>query len=115
MKASEHIAGWLREAYFGQLLEGHVHAIRVFDAFPLTRPDGSVLENAAVGPGQRERVEDADRVHMPLEELAEIRFAQPAGDVLARLHRDDGRNGAGVRDAAREVRLAAASLAGHGL
>src|SRR5258706_16327472 len=43
MKASEHIDGWLREAYFGQLLEGHVHAIRVFDAFPLTRPDGSGL------------------------------------------------------------------------
>jgi serine/threonine-protein kinase len=43
MKASEHIDGWLREAYFGQLLDGHAHAIRVYDAFPLTRPDGSVL------------------------------------------------------------------------
>jgi serine/threonine protein kinase len=43
LKASEHIDGWLREAYFGQLLEGHARAIRVFDAFPLTREDGSVL------------------------------------------------------------------------
>jgi serine/threonine protein kinase len=43
MKASEHIDGWLREAYFGQLLEEHPHAIRVFDAFPLTRDDGSLL------------------------------------------------------------------------
>jgi len=43
MKASEHIDGWLREAYFGQLLDGHPRAIRVFDAFPLTRSDGSVL------------------------------------------------------------------------
>ena len=37
IKASEHIDGWLREAYFGQILEGHARAIRVFDAFPLTR------------------------------------------------------------------------------
>jgi serine/threonine-protein kinase len=43
IKASEHIDGWLREAYFGQLLEGHSRAIRVYDAFPLVRDDSSVL------------------------------------------------------------------------
>ena len=43
LKASEHIDGWLREAYFGQVLAGHARAIRVFDAFPLVRYDGSVL------------------------------------------------------------------------
>ena len=43
IKASEHIDGWLREAYFGQLLDGHPRAIRVFDAFPLMRPSGRVL------------------------------------------------------------------------
>jgi serine/threonine protein kinase len=43
LKASEHIDGWLREAYFGQILEGNSRAIRVFDAFPMTREDGSVL------------------------------------------------------------------------
>jgi serine/threonine protein kinase len=43
MKASEHIDGWLREAYFGQILAGHSRAIRVFDAFPLARADGTVL------------------------------------------------------------------------
>ncbi len=43
LKASEHIDGWLREAYFGQLLDDHPHAIRVFDAFPLARPDGTIL------------------------------------------------------------------------
>ena len=43
LKASEHIDGWLKEAYFGQVLAGHARAIRVFDAFPLTREDGSVL------------------------------------------------------------------------
>ena len=35
IKVSTHIDGWLREAYFGQLLDGHPRAIRVFDAFPL--------------------------------------------------------------------------------
>ena len=40
IKASQRIDGWLREAYFGQLLDGHPRAIRVFDTFPLLRPDG---------------------------------------------------------------------------
>jgi serine/threonine-protein kinase len=43
IKVSERIDGWLREAYFGQLLSGHPRAIRVFDAFPLVRPDGRLL------------------------------------------------------------------------
>lgn len=38
VKISRHIDGWLREAYFGQLLDGHPRAIRVFDRFPLLRP-----------------------------------------------------------------------------
>jgi serine/threonine protein kinase len=43
IKVSTHIDGWLREAYFGQLLDGHPRAIRVFDMFPLMRDDGHVL------------------------------------------------------------------------
>jgi serine/threonine-protein kinase len=43
IKASPHIDGWLREAYFGQLLDGHPRAIGVFDTFPLMRYDGGVL------------------------------------------------------------------------
>src|SRR5216684_1123924 len=43
IKVSARIDGWLREAYFGQLLDGHPRAIRVFDTFPLMRPDGQVL------------------------------------------------------------------------
>jgi eukaryotic-like serine/threonine-protein kinase len=35
VKVSTRIDGWLREAYFGQLLDGHPRAIRVFDTFPL--------------------------------------------------------------------------------
>jgi len=43
IKVSERIDGWVREAYFGQLLDGHARAIRVFDAFPLLSADGGVL------------------------------------------------------------------------
>jgi serine/threonine-protein kinase len=43
MKASRRIDGWLREAYFGQLLDGHERAIRVFDRFPLVTGTGSVV------------------------------------------------------------------------
>ncbi len=43
IKASTRIDGWLREAYFGQLLDDHPRAIRVFDSFPLIRADGKVL------------------------------------------------------------------------
>ncbi len=43
IKVSPHIDGWVREAYFGQLLDDHPRAIRVFDMFPLMRADGRVL------------------------------------------------------------------------
>src|SRR6266516_473486 len=43
IKVSTRIDGWLREAYFGQLLDGHPRAIRIYDAFPLIRTDGQVL------------------------------------------------------------------------
>ncbi len=43
VKVSTHIDGWVREAYFGQLLDGHPRAIRLFDRFPLMRADGQVL------------------------------------------------------------------------
>jgi hypothetical protein len=43
VKVSARIDGWLREAYFGQLLDGHPRAIRVFDVFPLMRPVDRVL------------------------------------------------------------------------
>ena len=43
VKVSRRIDGWVREAYFGQLLDRHPRAIRVFDAFPLPRASGGVL------------------------------------------------------------------------
>ncbi len=43
IKVSPRIDGWLREAYFGQLLDGHPRALRIYDTFPLMRADGQVL------------------------------------------------------------------------
>ncbi len=43
VKVSAHMDTWLREAYFGLLLNDHPRAIRVFDRFPLMKPDGQVL------------------------------------------------------------------------
>ena len=43
VKVSDRIDGWTREAYFGQLLEGHERAIQVFEAFPLLDSDGRAL------------------------------------------------------------------------
>ena len=88
IKASRRIDGWLREAYFGQLLDGQERAIRVFDAFPLRAPgDGFVyclvLEYARHGDlsaflrrGERSFTETAAR-----REIAGIL------EVLGRLHR----------------------------
>jgi eukaryotic-like serine/threonine-protein kinase len=42
IKISAHIDGWLREAYFGQLLDDHPRAIRIYDAFPLPGDDGAM-------------------------------------------------------------------------
>jgi serine/threonine-protein kinase len=38
----------VREAYFGQLLDGHERAIRVYDAFPLPRRSGRMLYGLAL-------------------------------------------------------------------
>ena len=43
IKVSGRMDGWLREAYFGQLLDGHPRAIRLYDVFPLTWTGKAVL------------------------------------------------------------------------
>jgi serine/threonine protein kinase len=48
IKVSGRIDGWLREAYFGQLLAGHARAIRIYDAFPLTLPGGRLVYALAI-------------------------------------------------------------------
>jgi hypothetical protein len=43
IKVSRRIDGWLREAYFGQLLDDHPRALRIFDVFPVVQADGRPL------------------------------------------------------------------------
>ena len=43
IKVSTRIDGWLREAYFGHLLDDHPRAIRVYDAFPVSWQKGRML------------------------------------------------------------------------
>src|SRR5437867_9086691 len=43
IKVSTRIDAWLREAYFGQLLDGHPRAIPVFDCFPVMLECGMML------------------------------------------------------------------------
>lgn len=66
IKVSSRIDGWVREAYFGQLLDDHPRAIRVYDAFPLALGDGQFLYCLV------------------------LEFAKH-GDLSAYLHRDGGR------------------------
>jgi serine/threonine-protein kinase len=54
VKISARSDGWIREAYFGQVLDGHDRAIRVYEAFPYAGADGRmryvlVLEYAEHG------------------------------------------------------------------
>jgi protein kinase-like protein len=88
IKISGRIDGWLREAYFGQLLDGHPRAIRVYDAFPLTSPEGGVLYCLALEYARHgdlraflRRAETGWREKMVRREIAGIL------EVLRKLHR----------------------------
>lgn len=48
IKVSTRQDGWLREAYFGQLLHEHPRAVRVFDAFPIFDHERRVLYCLAI-------------------------------------------------------------------
>lgn len=88
IKASDSIDGWVREAYFGKLLDGHPRAIAVYDAFPLMRPDGRVLYYLAL-----EYACDGDlagylaRTRRPWPETRVRREIAGILQVLGKLHR----------------------------
>jgi serine/threonine-protein kinase len=88
VKASERIEGWLRESYFGQLLEGEPRALRVYDSFPLLRPDRPVLYCLAL-----EYARHGDlraflrRTNQPFPEVAVRREIAGILKVLDKLHR----------------------------
>lgn len=48
VKVSTRQDGWLREAYFGQLLHDHPRAVRLYDAFPFFGRDGRLLYGLAM-------------------------------------------------------------------
>jgi hypothetical protein len=88
IKVSERIDGWLREAYFGQLLDGHPRAVRVYDRFPLMRADGRplyclTLEYARYG----DLSSFLRRIGKPWSETGARREIAGILDVLGRLHR----------------------------
>ena len=87
IKVSRDIDGWLREAYFGQLLDGHPRAIRVFDRFPLLRGGQALycltLEYARHGDLSAFLARSEKR----WTETASRREIAGVLEVLARLHR----------------------------
>jgi serine/threonine-protein kinase len=88
IKVSERIDGWLREAYFGQLLDGHPRAIRVFEIFPLMRANERplyclVLEYARYG----DLSAFLQRADKPWPERTARREIAGILEVLGKLHR----------------------------
>jgi len=88
IKISHRIDGWLREAYFGQLLDDHPRAIRVFDMFPLIEGERSIayclaLEYASHG----DLSAFLRRTARPWPEASARREIAGILDVLGKLHR----------------------------
>jgi hypothetical protein len=73
------------------------------------------VQNGAIRPQERERVEDADRPGMPVEQLPEVRLAQPSVDPLAGLDANDARNVPGSIEPGRQVGLPESALANQAI
>ncbi len=88
IKASQRIDGWLREAYFGQLLDDHPRAIRVFDAFPVTSSARSILYCLAIEYAQYGDLSTfLQRNARPWAESIARREIAGVLEVLGKLHR----------------------------
>ena len=88
IKVSPHIDGWLREAYFGQLLDGHPRAIRVFDRFPLMIGDGRIVYCLALEYARHGDLSAyLKRAERPFSEAAARREIAGILQVLGKLHR----------------------------
>ena len=88
IKVSSRIDGWVREGYFGQLLDGHPRAVRVYEAFPLMRDRQRplyclVLEYARHG----DLSAYLQRVDRPWSEAKTRREIAGVLEVLGKLHR----------------------------
>jgi serine/threonine-protein kinase len=88
LKVSPFIDGWLREAYFGQQLDGHPRAIGVYDTFVLASGEGRPLYFLAL-----EYAKHGDlsaflkRTGKPWKERAARREIAGILEVLGKLHR----------------------------
>ena len=69
------------------------------------------VEDAVHRAHQRKRVEDANRARMSVEQLAEVRLAQPAVDARADLDADDLRDDRRAAEPRGEIDLTEAALA----
>ena len=88
IKVSPSIDGWLREAYFGQLLDGHPRSIRVYDMFPLMRANGQVLYYLALEYARHGDLSSfLKRSGRPWSEAMARREIAGILEVLGRLHR----------------------------
>jgi len=88
LKVSARIDGWLREAYFGQLLDDHPRAIRVFDAFPIVRDTGDLLYVLALEYARHGDLSAfLQRAARPWKERVARREIAGILDVLGKLHR----------------------------
>jgi eukaryotic-like serine/threonine-protein kinase len=88
IKVSDSIDGWVREAYFAKLLDGHPRAIAIYDVFPLMRASGRVLyylvmEYACFG----DLSAFLAREHKAWSERAARREIAGILEVLGKLHR----------------------------
>jgi serine/threonine protein kinase len=88
VKVSTRQDGWLREAYFGLLLNGHPRAIGVFDAFPVVDGHGRLLYCLALEYAQHGDLSAfLSRQKKPWTENAVRREIAGVLQVLGKLHR----------------------------
>jgi serine/threonine protein kinase len=87
IKVSTHIDGWLREAYFGQMLDGHPRAIRVYDRFPLSHHGVMLYALAIEYACHGDLSSHLARGGKPFSETAVRREIAGVLEVLGKLHR----------------------------
>jgi serine/threonine-protein kinase len=88
IKVSPWIDGWIREAYFGQLLDGHPRAIRLFDRFALERAEGGTSYYLALEYAQHGDLSAfLARTQRGFAEAAARREIAGILEVLGKLHR----------------------------
>ncbi len=88
LKLSTRMDGWLREAYFGQLLAAHPRAIQVYDCFPVRQPDGRMFYALTLEfAGHGDLSSFLARSGRPWTDAAARREIAGVLEVLGKLHR----------------------------